>query len=146
MLRSIYIEYMGKDKEKNAAVIEKEIDRNLSAKKVILGDFNARIGREIGSEIIGYKCVRNVKDKEKNSDGNKMIEWLKENGLIVLNGCKLGDVLGEFTYIGNGETTIDYGLVDRETWEKVKEFRIEERIDSDHMPMGIFLLLGSLLF
>ena len=44
---------------------------------------------------------------------------------------------GKYKYIGSGETTIDYGLVDREMWDEVEEFKIGMRIESDHMPLEV---------
>jgi hypothetical protein len=61
-----------------------------------------------------------------------------EKGWEVLNGNKEGDEEGKWTYIGNrGETVIDYGIVDEEAWERVEEFRIGERVGSDHLPLEI---------
>jgi hypothetical protein len=35
------------------------------------------------------------------------------------------------------ETVIYYGIVNEEAWEKVEEFRIGERVESDHLPLEI---------
>jgi hypothetical protein len=32
---------------------------------------------------------------------------------------------------------IDYGIVNEEAWERVEEFRIGERVESDHLPLEI---------
>jgi hypothetical protein len=56
----------------------------------------------------------------------------------VLNGNKQGNEEGEWTYIGNtGDTVIDYGTVNEEAWERVEEFRIGKRVESDHFPLEI---------
>jgi hypothetical protein len=56
----------------------------------------------------------------------------------VLNRNKQGDEEGEWTYIDSrGETVIDYGIVNEETWERVQEFRIGERVKSDYLPLEI---------
>jgi hypothetical protein len=56
----------------------------------------------------------------------------------VLNGNKQGDEEGEWTYIDSrGEIVIDYGIVNEETWERVQEFRIGERVKSDYLPLEI---------
>jgi hypothetical protein len=36
-----------------------------------------------------------------------------------------------------GETVIDYGIVNEEAWERVKELRIEERAESDHLEVAL---------
>jgi hypothetical protein len=32
---------------------------------------------------------------------------------------------------------IDYGIVNEEVWERVEEFTIAERVESDHLPLKI---------
>jgi hypothetical protein len=32
---------------------------------------------------------------------------------------------------------IDYGIVNEEEWERVEEFRIGKRVESDHLPLEI---------
>jgi hypothetical protein len=42
------------------------------------------------------------------------------------------------TYVGSrGETVIDYAIVNEAAWERVKEFKVGERVDSDHLPLEI---------
>jgi hypothetical protein len=36
-----------------------------------------------------------------------------------------------------GETVIDYGIVKEEAWERVEEFRIGERVKSDHLEIAL---------
>jgi hypothetical protein len=56
----------------------------------------------------------------------------------VLNGNKQGDEEGEWTYIGSrGETVIDYGIVNEEAWERVEEFKVGERAESDHLEIAL---------
>jgi hypothetical protein len=87
----------------------------------------------------------------------------RRNGWKVLNWNKQGDEEGEWTYIDSrGETVIDYGIVNEEAWERVEEFRIEERA-ADHLALGegknregkglgiginqfIFIFLGLLIY
>jgi hypothetical protein len=63
---------------------------------------------------------------------------IEENGWEVLNGNKRGDEEGELIYVGSrGETVIDYAIVNEAAWERVKEFKVGERVDSDHLPLEI---------
>jgi hypothetical protein len=50
-------------------------------------------------------------------------------------GTKKGN--GLISISSRGETMIDYGIVNEEAWERVEEFRIGERIVSDHLPLEI---------
>jgi hypothetical protein len=62
------------------------------------------------------------------------MKWIEEDGWEVLNGNKQGDEEGKWTYIGSrGETVIDY----EEAWEGVEEFKIEERVESDHLEIAL---------
>jgi hypothetical protein len=73
-----------------------------------------------------------------NAEGKRLMEWSEENGWEVLNGNKQGDQEGEWTYIGSrGETLVDYGIVNEEAWERVEEFRIGERAESDHLEIAL---------
>jgi hypothetical protein len=38
---------------------------------------------------------------------------------------------------------IDYGTVNEEAWERVEEFRIGERVESDHLPLEISMKKGE---
>jgi hypothetical protein len=55
-----------------------------------------------------------------------------------MDGNKQGDGEGEWTYISRrGETMTDYETVNEEAWERVEEFRIGKRVESDHLPLEI---------
>ena len=103
--------YMRKYKKENRELIEEELEKNLNARKIITGYFNARIGTEQGAEIIEEEICRNSEDNEEKIEGKILLKWVKENGLIILNGNKSGDEKSEYTYIGNGATAIDYGML-----------------------------------
>jgi hypothetical protein len=104
------------------------------------GDFNGRIGERGARNWEEEKGDgrRKTKDKVENAEGKRLIEWIEENGWEVLNGNKRGDEEGEVTYVGSrGETVIDYAIVNEAAWERVKEFKVGERVDSDHLPLEI---------
>ena len=135
----IYMVYMGKDKQKNREALEDEIEKEPNVSKIIVGDFNARIGKEVGTSVLGVDVRRKSKDVEINGEGKALLEWIEENGLIILNGNMEGDEEGEFTYVSNGTTVIDFALADRDTYERIEKFTVGERADSDHMPLEIKL-------
>jgi hypothetical protein len=104
------------------------------------GDFNGRIGERGARNWEEEKGdgKRKTKDKVENAEGKRLIEWIQENGWEVLNGNKRRDEEGEVTYVGSmGETVIDYAIVNEAAWERVKEFKVGERVDSDHLPLEI---------
>lgn len=74
----------------------------------------------------------------KNTEGTRLLEMIEENGWEILNGNMEGDEEGEFTFIGGkGNTVIDYVLVDTSIKKAMKNFKIEERVESDHLPMKV---------
>jgi len=57
-----------------------------------------------------------------------------------LNGTSRGDWEGEFTYVGaRVRTVIDYVVVNETAYNKMLDFKIEDRVDSDHMPLCLRL-------
>lgn len=74
-----------------------------------------------------------------NREGRKLC-FLEEQGWSVLNGNYRGDEEGEWTYVGErGNSVIDYVIGDNRTRERIVEFRMEDRIDSDHRPITIVI-------
>lgn len=102
---------------------------------IVGGDFNIRIG-ELGGEGEEWGVTRKSKDKTIGNGGTKFIDKMLEGGLNVLNGKTEGDWEGEYTYVGaRGSTVIDYIFVNNSIYEKVLTFRVEDRVDSDHLPL-----------
>lgn len=64
----------------------------------------------------------------------EIINWVQEKGWYILYGTSKGDWEGEYTYVGaRGSSVIDYALVNEKMYDRLREFRIGERIESDHM-------------
>jgi len=83
---------------------------------------------------------RRSKDKKVNREGRYLIEALEEAGWWIFNGGRKGDEEGEWTYAGGrGESVLDYVIEDEEVWEKVDRIRVEDRIDSDHFPVVVWI-------
>jgi hypothetical protein len=61
------------------------------------GDFNGRIGERRARNWEEEKGdgKRKTKDKVKNAEGKRLMEWIEENGWEVLNGNKQGDEEGD---------------------------------------------------
>lgn len=124
--------------------LEKEIRRTMEERReeyvIIGGDFNIRIGEEGGVDEAGGDLGRKSKDKIIGNGGRRLMELVGETGGYILNGTAKGDKEGEFTYIGpRGSTVIDYVIVNETCNEFVQEFKVVERIDSDHLPLVLEL-------
>ena len=137
----VVIVYNREGKKEWLEKMKKEIKEEEEEKLIILGDFNARIGRkgswEEGEEDRRERSEeRNSKDEVVNSQGRGLIELIEERGWLVLNGGKEGDEEGEWTYEKAGRrSVIDYGIVNWETWERVERFEVGCRVESDHQPL-----------
>jgi len=104
---------------------------------IVGGDMNIRIG-ELGSDEEEGGLIRKSKDKIINKEGKLLVERLQESGLNVLNGRSVGDGEGEYTYVGaRGSTVIDYVFANDVIIDNIIDFRIDVRVDSDHMPLCV---------
>ena len=69
-----------------------------------------------------------------------MTDFIENKGYVILNGYVRGNGEEEYKFIGaRGNTVIDYIIVNEKMWEKVKEFRVESRLDSDHAPVYAYV-------
>lgn len=116
-------------------VLAKELESYENDNIIIGGDFNIRIGEKGGDEEEGG-IQRKSKDKTVGNGSSSFMEILQGEGFNVLNGRTKGDWEGEYTYVGaRGSTVIDYIFVNEKIQDRVSEFRVGERVDSDHMPV-----------
>lgn len=119
-------------------LIPEEKEQNL----IIEGDFNARIGRE-GTIIWGNdrdEILRRSKDMVINIEGKRLLEEVGERGWDILNGNIEGDEEEELTYIGaRGSSIIDYAIGNTEARDKIGSLVIEERTESDHLPICVYI-------
>lgn len=69
-----------------------------------------------------------------------MLEKLGEVGWSIFNGCGKGDEEGAWTYAGEqGNSVLDYVIGDEEVWERVTGLEVEDRIDSNHFPVIVWV-------
>ncbi|KAL5262983.1 hypothetical protein ACHWQZ_G008408 [Mnemiopsis leidyi] len=119
---------------------------------MVLGDLNARIGlssptfededTETQPEFAGQPKSHPVtsdrasKDTVLNSRGKLLLDFLACTRLTVLNGCTLGDVLGEVTSVNyNGCSVVDYVAVNPNLRRRVVSFKVLDLTKySDHKP------------
>lgn len=116
------------------------IDETDENNLLIGGDFNARTGTE-GGIIDEYKkerYTRKSKDRIINADGKFLLNEISERGWMILNGCEEIQETGEWTFIGKqGSSVIDYIITNSETCSKVMTVRVENRSESDHLPLVV---------
>ncbi|KAI4475510.1 hypothetical protein M0802_015130 [Mischocyttarus mexicanus] len=123
--------------------IGEKLDRMVSEEEergilLIGGDFNARIGTE-GEIYDGEQEEgRKSKDGTKNAEGEQLLRLTEERGWHIANGNIEGDEKGECTYVGaKGATVIDYVLMNTAGLSKIRRFEVEERTESDHLPLSV---------
>ena len=120
----------------------------------LLGDFNARTGLltdTIVNDDVQYTCLpddytidldiieRQNCDKVVNAFGKRLIELCQMSGLRIVNGRKLGDSAGQKTcHEWNGSSTVDYMIIEESSFNKVKTFKVQEKLNhlSDHCPIS----------
>lgn len=139
---AVYNRKVWKETEERINKIIEEKDMELE-KIIIGGDFNIRIGEieGVGEEVGGRE--RKSKDKKGSNEKRKLIKWIHKKGWNILNGATKGDWEGEYTYVGTrGNTVIDYVITNEKALERIKEFKVGERIESDHMPLEIEIDIG----
>lgn len=129
---SVYGEQKGKNlEEKLKGFMKEEKEGNL-----IIGaeNFNIRIGELGGMEMEGEGVERCSKNKIIRNRGRSFVEWVKDKGLYSLNGRTSGDWEGEYTYIkARGNSVIDYVMVNEDVNDRIIDFKVDVRVDSDHL-------------
>ncbi|XP_077277120.1 uncharacterized protein LOC143905535 [Temnothorax americanus] len=104
------------------------------------GDFNIRIGELGGGEEEEGVWERKSKDRVIGNGGRNLVEWILNKGWYLLNGSTKGDWEGEYTFTGaRGSSVIDYMIACEEIHDRMREFRVDARVDSDHMPLVALL-------
>ena len=61
--------------------------------------------------------------------------WVRDKGLYIVNGI-LRDWESEYTYIETrGSSVIDYVMLNEDTKDRIIDFKVDVRVDSDHLPL-----------
>jgi hypothetical protein len=116
-----------------------------SAPVIIMGDFNARIGKSnqtFDSNLFEFTklfACRESRDQIENSSGKKLVKLMEENLFHVVNGRSLSDSGGEYTFVNaNGSSAIDLAWVNLEALDYVTDMEVQDFIlTSDHLPLSI---------
>ena len=102
----------------------------------ICGDFNARIGSLVDTDI--ETVSDSVPNREildtapPNTHGKELIEFLRDVGMVILNG-RGSSTNDSFTFIGtNGSSVVDYCLIPIEQWHLFGPFSVISPLDVSH--------------
>jgi len=123
---------------------------------VIVGDMNARIGQlnepprsskhgdtidalvegSFNHESYNMTSTRNSEDRTINDRGRKLLDFVAETDLEILNGSTVGDIFGRHTCLKyNGSSVVDYTMVSSSIRQLVDYFKVLNFTNiSDHRP------------
>ena len=137
--------------------LEKISDFQDNCDLVCLGDFNSRTASRLDytvdddntdipvvNSMFSADSVatfpRGNSDPLVNSYGVRLLEICQSFPLRILNGRKLGDILGSYTcYKSNGKSVVDYCLVSPRIYRQVSSFIVNEFMPdlSDHCSITV---------
>ena len=119
----------------------------------LCGDFNARTASmnfETVSPVHEYHdsnlfqvqasspttSNRKSRDEVINARGKLLLDFLSSTNLSLLNGCMVGDILGEFTSLNyRGQSVVDYMATSGKMKNFINNFRVMDLTSlSDHKP------------
>ncbi|XP_051161831.1 uncharacterized protein LOC127281899 [Leptopilina boulardi] len=129
--------YRRRGDSKGWRIVEEWMEKGKEELTIIGGDFNAWTG-ELGGDHWNSekeKYERRSKHKEVDKEGRKMLGIIGEGGWTICNGCTKGDMEGEITFMGKGQTVIDYVIADEKTKEIIKSVEVGDEADSGHFPL-----------
>ena len=123
---------------------------------LICGDMNSRTGTEndfvtldnLNNDMLPEDYVtddfmaRFSEDKSINSNGRKLLDLCKQNGLRICNGMLDDDEnVGKFTYVGStGRSVVDYVICNPALFDVIRKFKVcEPNILSDHCALEFSL-------
>ena len=103
--------------------------------KIVMGDFNAKVGNERNEDIVGPWGLGDINER-----GERLIDWCKENGLMVANTWYKNHARRRYTWISPGDRTrnqIDYILIQKRFRNSIKYAKSLPGADcgSDHVPV-----------
>jgi hypothetical protein len=100
---------------------------------MIMGDFNAHVASDSGSDVIGKFCL----DKKTNENGERLIDFCALNGLKIMNTWFRKKKIHQGTWQHPATKSwhmIDFVVVNRKYWRSVEDVSVRRRanIESDH--------------
>lgn len=115
--------------------LETMVTTNNVSKFFLMGDMNGRTGTSCDDCDDANLPQRLSTDKIINARGRSIIELCRTNNLCITNGRKQ-DTSGP-TYISRvGKSVIDYLITHVNCLPLIKDMRIHDRAESDHLPIS----------
>ena len=156
----VYIPPEGSIYFRKGMMKELELEVNTISKEhrecsiILMGDFNSRIGQESGeildiwdSNFFVFNSLlkeKKSKDEVINRNGKELLELCNNEDLFILNGRMKGDEKGELTCITSmGSSVVDYAIVSRSLLDLIDDFKVDNKCDSDHMPLVVCMKVES---
>ena len=149
--------------ENNFDILQETVNKFVNIGDIIVcGDLNARIGLsndidksdnssdflDVPSEFISSNQLdippnipisikRNCQDRFTNSHKSHLLDLVRTNSLLILNGRTLGDSSGNYTcYNWNGNSVVDYFICSQGILPLIRSLHVEKHtIYSDHNPV-----------
>lgn len=132
---------------------------------VLMGDFNGRVGMcedvidEDEDRVYATDYFPNLvldetseigerasQDTKVNKQGKKLVAFCQSSGCVIVNGRSASDISGNFTFLapGNRKSVIDYALIQRKYFARIKDMEVEERAESTHLPISITVYMDCI--
>ena len=93
----------------------------------------------MADKIEMLECSRISQDNQINDFGKRLLELCTLFDLQLINGCRPWDNYGKFTFLSDqGCNVVGYFLMSSSLLDFVHTFSVEDRIESDHMPVELY--------
>ena len=151
--------YKNKDYYSTLEQVENFLAKNIEEDKdfdlIINGDLNARIADwayteepefDTDSNEQSSTLTRESQDQQINGPGKFLIELCMTFGLSPIAGLKDKNFSSAFTFIGHrGNSIVDHFVTSLNIMDYIKDFSIINRIESNHLPIQLFLQSNKIL-
>ena len=135
--------------EQTENFLAKNIEEGKDFDIIINGDLNARIAdwayteeHEFDMEVNDQPSIltRESQDQQINGPGKFLIELCMSFCLSPIAGLKEKSFSSAFTFIGHrGSSIVDHFVTSVNILDYIKNFKIENRIESNHLPISLIL-------
>ena len=140
--------------------LEHLISRISNSEIIVAGDFNARTGNrnspapidsnEVLDQLVEGSFVKDSypitsdrysMDSILNERGKKLLEFASTCNIDILNGCILGDLIGNYTcHRYNGSSVVDYVMVSTKLRQIIQYLQVLDlNLFSDNCPLSFTL-------
>jgi len=139
------------------ANIEAQIMSNINSEFILIGDLNARCGKEVGlllhteTEKVSCRYMQSCDDaRVANQNGQHIIQLCKDSHALIVNNLQYGKQMfqGGLTFRRKNQwiSEVDLCVLSHELIHSLSKFEINQDLSlpSDHAPIGIAIDVLSL--